>query len=130
MTEQTNAAALLAVMNAALPTKVRAFDLDKVPPTRPDWYVEMSLSRMFGGNPRVSGRYYTTGYRVSIGAISKFSIEDVRASLATCTSVLEGNRLTVGEQKSTPIQFETEDAPEPDNGAFSGYRVFTYVIRD
>lgn len=127
MTAQQQATAVLAALNAALTPKV-AYDLDKVPATRPAEYVEVTVSRRHGGEFRQCGDIGTVGYRVTVRAISRVSVSNVRASLEKCRSALEFASLTVGDESTTPIQFETEDPAGYDDGWFSGLVTFTYVI--
>lgn len=130
MTAQDQAVAVVAAFNGALPTQTRAFDLDEVPTVRPKEYVEVTVSRIFGGVSRVSSNQYLKGYRVTARGVSQISVSNVRSSLEKCRSAVEFKRLTVGSQQSTPVQFETEDPAAADEGRFSGLLVFTYAIRD
>lgn len=127
MTANANAAVVLAALNAALPAAVRAYELGKVPASRPDEYVETSVSRRAGDVQR-GGLVSTVGYRVTVRAVSRVSVTNVRASLETCRAALEGERLTVGAGTTTPVQFESEDPAIPDEGWFSGLIALTYVL--
>lgn len=128
MTAQGNVTAILATLNAALP--VEAYDLGDVPSKRPSEYVEIVLSRRFGGETRVCQRKGLTGYRLTVRAISRQSAENVRLSLETCRAALEFKRITVGAVTSTPVQFETERPVASDESWFAGVLQFTYVIKE
>lgn len=128
MTAQAQAEALLAKLNTALPAAVRAFDLDEVPTPRPREYVEITLSRRFGGSRRLCQRTGITGWRVTVRAVSQASVSNVRKSLETCRKALEFQQLTASGETSTGIQFETEDPADPDDGWFSGLHAYTYTI--
>lgn len=133
MTAQQQVAQVLAVLNAplnALDTPKTAYDVGKEPSPRPKEYVDVNVSRVFGGTPRTSSQKYLTGYRVTVRGVSELSATNARNSLEVCRAALEYKRLTVDGQESTPIQFETEDPAEPDNGWFVGLLAFTYTIRD
>lgn len=127
MTAQQTAAAILAVLNPALDPR-QAFELDEVPAERPSEYVEITLTRMFGGQRRNCGGIGTTGYRLTARAVSQFAVSNVRKSLETCRAELEFLRLVVGDRTSTPLQFETEDPAAYDDGWFSGLHAYTFVI--
>ena len=127
MTAQANADAILAALNTALSPR-KAYDLDKVPPTRPPQYVEVTLSRRFGGTQRLSSQIATGGYRLTVRAVSQTTISSVRGDLEKCRAALEFKRLDVGGFTTTPIQFETEDPAASDEGWFSGLLVFTFAI--
>lgn len=127
MTAQANATAILALLNTALSPKV-AYDLDDIPSPRPAEYVEIGLSRRFGALARSSGGKGRTGYRVTIRAVSQASVVNARNSLEKSRAALEFARLSVGGETSTPVEFETEDPAQYDEGWFSGLLVFTYVI--
>lgn len=127
MTAAENAAALLAVLNAAVsPRKV--YELHQVPTTRPPNYVEMTLSRRFGGEFKQCGDVGTTSYRVTLRAVAQMSVTAARDDLEKCRAALENVALVVGSDATTPIQFETEDPVATDNGWFSGLMAFTYVV--
>lgn len=129
MTAQANATAILAALNAALPGSVNAYDLDKVPTPRPGEYVLVEVGRRFGGNLKAGGSMDVTGYRIVVRAISKTSVANVRNSLERCRGALEFGRLTVGTERTTPIQFETEGDPvRYDDGWFSGDHAYTYAL--
>lgn len=122
-----NAAALLARLDIAL--SVPAYDLGKVPATRPREFAEMTLVRRYGGVQKVSARISTTGYRFTIAAVSQVSVDNVRNSLEKCRAELEFSRLVVAGERSTPIQFETQDDADYGSGWFSQYMAMTYAIR-
>lgn len=126
MTAQENATAVLAALNASLTPKV-AYDYDEVPAERPDNYVEISVSRRFGGEPRLTGRKGSTGWRVTTRAVSRY-VSDARLMQEKCRTALEYVRLTVGGETTTPIDFESEDPVGPDDGWFSGLITWTYVL--
>lgn len=127
MTTEANATAVLAAINAQF-SSTHAYDLDKVPSPRPAEYVEVAISRRFGGNLKQGGSMNVVGYRVTCRAVSQVSVTNARNSLEKCRIALEFKRLTVGDEQTTPIQFETEDPADGDDGWFSGLLAFTYCI--
>jgi hypothetical protein len=126
VTAQANATEILARANAALAPP--AYDMGKVPATRPPEFVEMTLTRRFGGVPTLSGEKCSTGYRFTLAAVSQVSMANVRNSLQKCRDEFENELLTVGDFESTPIEFETEDEADYGSGWFSQYAAYTYVI--
>lgn len=133
MTAQEQVTEVLAVVGAplgALATPRTAYDMGREPSPRPKEYVDVNVSRIFGGTPRVSSQKYLTGYRVTVRSVSQVSAANARVALETCRAALEYARLVVNGQTSTPVQFETEDPAEPDDGWFTGLMAFTFTIRD
>ena len=123
-----NVAAILQLLNDALPAEARAYDVDQVPSPRPEEYLTVSLVRRFGGERRQCGGIGTTGYRLAVRAVSHVYIENVRANLQTASDALENARLVVDGKTSTPLQFETGRPATPDEGWFIGVINLTYVI--
>lgn len=127
MTAQTTMTAALAAINAEF-TTTRAYDLEDVPNDRPADYLEVSLSRRFGGNLKQGGSMDVVGYRLTVRAVSQHSVSNVRHSLDKAREALEFVRLTIGASTTTPIQFETEDPADYDKGWFSGLLAFTFAL--
>lgn len=128
MTAQENVAALLARIGPVLPEKCEPYDLGKVPSPRPSEFVELALTRRFGGSLNLAGSMSVVGYRFTIAAVSQASIANARNSLEKCRAELEFSRLVVAGKTSTPIQFETEDEADYGSGWFSQYAAFTYAL--
>ena len=126
--EQTHAAAVIAVLNAALPAAVRAYDSDAVPTTPPAKYVEVTVSRRFGGTRRSSGNTATGGWRITTRVIDQNSITNARLTANTVRTALEFVRLSIGTKTSTPVQFETAEVIGPDDGWWSGMTAYTYAL--
>lgn len=128
MTAQANVTAILARLDAALPESCEPYDLGKVPPKRPSEFVELTLTRRFGGNLKQGAAMGVVGYRFTIAAVSQTSTTNARNSLEKCRAELEFSRLVVDGKRSTPIQFETEDEADYGSGWFSIYTAYTYVL--
>lgn len=126
--EQLHATAVLAVLNAALPDSYPAYDIDDVPSPRPSRYVEVSTSRRAGGNLRASAETATGGWRVTTRPVDQFSVTNARKAANTVRVALEFARLSVGGKTSTPVQFETSDPIEADDGWHSGLTAWTYAL--
>lgn len=127
MTTLANLEAVLAAVNVTLAPK-QAKALHEIPNPRPSEYVAVVVARRFGGNLTLGARGGVVGYRVAIEAVSQVSGSNVATSLEKCRAALECVRLAVGDQRTTPIQFETEDPTGYDDGWFSGRLYFTYCI--
>lgn len=126
MTAQENVTAILARLNAVLTPP--AYDLGEVPASRPGEFVELTLTRRFGGSLKLGAATGVVGYRFTIAAVSNTAMDNVRNSLEECRADLEFSRLTVGGKRSTPIQFETEDEADYGKGWFSQYAAYTYAL--
>lgn len=126
--EQTHATAVLALLNAALPSTVRAYDSDDVPDTLPSKYVEVAVSRRFGGNLRASATTDASGWRVLTRVVDQTSVSNARLTANTVRTALEFARLSIGGKKSTPVRFETADPIAPDSGWWSGLTAWTYAL--
>lgn len=134
-TDEQHAAAILTAINATLaalpsaPSTLRAYEYDDLPATRPENYIEVGVSRRFGGESRESGHKTTTGWRVTTRGVGR-SVKNARDLLQHGRTSLEFKSLTVNGEKTSLIQFETEDAVSPDEGYYSGLSSYTYVIKE
>ncbi len=126
--EQLHATAVLAVLNAALPDSVVAYDVDDLPTPRPSRYVEVSVTRRAGGNLRSVGSTSIAGWRITTRPVDQFSVTNARKAATTVRGAIEFARLTVSGKKSTPVQFETSDPIEADEGWVSGLTAWTYAL--
>jgi hypothetical protein len=118
------ATAVLAKLNTSLAPKV-AYELDKAPTTGAD-FVEISLSRRFGGNER-GGRLSPSSWRLTVRAVGS-TVANAR-TLHENAQAIEGFVLTVGSETSTPVLFETEEPIGLDEAQrlfWTGLRSFTF----
>lgn len=125
--EQEQVDAVLAALNAALAPKV-AYDVGDVPLDRPNEYVEVFLTRRYGGNQKASGHKALTLWRITVRAVSRSSTNNVRLMLDKCREALEFRSLPVGADATTSIQFENARTIAPDEGWFTGAANYTYSI--
>lgn len=123
-TRQDHVDGVLAAFNAA--DKV-AYSADALPDVLPPAYIEIHVSRRFGGVQRVSGQYDGRLQRVVARVVARTLS---RAYLLwDLLDDVEGTPLTVGGLTTTPLEFETEDDQiAPDQGWFSGSRSLTYAL--
>lgn len=125
--------AFLALLNGptglgGMTTPRTAYEWDDAPLAGTD-YVLVTLTRMFGGNRRVGDHLSPSMWRASTRAVG--SVTNVGALLDRCTQALEHQTITVGDETSTGIQFETEDdvdQVEYDKALYSGLRTWTFAF--
>lgn len=130
MSAETQAAAVLAALNADLPVGRKAYDIDEVPSPFPESYLEVSVTRRYAEYAGASSRRACEAWRVTTRSVGHRSVTNVREMHRRATAVLEGARLTVDGSLTSPIQFETEDPVGPDGDStewFSGLISWTYT---
>jgi hypothetical protein len=127
------ATAVLALLNGptglgGMATPRRAYEWDDAPTAGGD-YVLVTLSRTYGGNPRVGDYLSPSTWRMTTRAVG--SVTNVGALLDRCTKALEHAPVTVGAESSTGIQFESEtdvEQDEDDLSLWSGLRSWTFAF--
>lgn len=129
MSESTHQAALLAALDSA---GAVPYDLGKVPGSTgntgkvPQWYTEVSVSRRYGSNPRVTSASGVQGYRITTRAVAN-SAANARNVRAKQHAALEETVLTVDGEATTPIKFESAEPIASDEGMFSGLTTWTFA---
>ena len=106
-----------------------AYEWDKAPKHGGD-YVVVSLSRTFGGNPRVGDHLSPSMWRATTRAVG-VGAHNVGVLLDRCTAAVEHVSITVGSESSTGVQFESEDdvdEDEHDHTLWSGLRSWTFAF--
>jgi hypothetical protein len=107
-------------------------DLGKVPGSKgnsgsiPPWYTELTVTRRFGGNPRVTTESGVQGYRITTRAVAN-SAANARNMRAKQHAALEEVVLVIDGEPTTPIKFESADPIAPDERMFSGLTTWTYT---
>lgn len=105
MTQETDAVAIIAALNAALPAAARAYDLDALPAVRPAAYVEVDLSRRYIPDRLASGEATVVCGRLITGYIAK-TVSNARELRRIVTATLEDKAIgSVG-----PFTFEADDS--------------------
>lgn len=125
--------AFLALLNGptglgGMTTPRTAYEWDKAPDGARD-YVLVSLSRTFGGNRRVGNQLSPSMWRATTRAVG--SVANAAALLDRVTRALEHQTITVGNETSTGIQFESEDEVDQDQydkALWSGLRSWTFAF--
>ena len=121
MTENEQAAAILAALNAAL-SPVVAYEYGKVPGangnagTEPARYAVVTVSRRYVPERRASGYVSVPGGRLGVRYIAKAAI-DVRNMRRLAAEVIEDQILTTDAGEVGPFTFESGDPARPD-GAY------------
>lgn len=130
MSGETSAATTSVVdaINAVLPAEVRAYARDDVPALRPTAYVEVSLGRYTGAEPRAAGQTKRRGYRIACRGVAELGTSDVSNALDLCDQALLNKVLAIADETTTPIRLDSDDIPGPDDGWFSGLRLYTFVL--
>ena len=108
-------AALLSALGGA---EAKNYEIGKVPATKPAWYNEVVVIRRYGGTYRGDADPNAKLYRAfirSVGQAVANATEMRRRAL-----LLENTSLIVGDEKTTPLQFETEEPIGLDDGWYSG----------
>lgn len=125
-TEEQHATAIKAALTAQ---QAAPYDLDdlKALTSPPSQYVEVTVSRRYGGEERATGSTGRIGWRISTRAVAT-TISNAREMRKRAVTALLYARLTVDGDKTTPIQFEGEEPIGDDDGWYSGLSTWTYAI--
>jgi hypothetical protein len=127
-----HATAIKAAIDAALPTTVNVYDYSTVPGTNgntgtiPAQFVIVALERRYNPNLRTTAQAGSTGWRISARAVAT-SVTNAGLLLAAVSTALNEQRLTIDGETTTPIQFESDQAPEFDSGKYAGLSLWTYA---
>ena len=96
--------------------------------TPPPIYAVLALERRYTGSlNRMSGRPSRSGWRASFRTVGR-TPNEARWARLQISMALDGVRVTVGAEISTPIEFESDTEIGPDNGKLSGSTVWTYAL--
>lgn len=95
--------------------------------TLPLIYVLVTVERRVGALKRAGAFAPSSGWRVTTRAVGR-TVSECRWALAKIALALDEQRLTIGGETTTPLQYESGQAPESDDGRFSALDIYTYVI--
>ena len=124
MSESAIAEAVVTAINAELPARVRAYELDDIPNALPTAYVEVTVYRRFvEDGQRGDGSLSRRGYRILTRLVAKHA-DDMDTLAERVTAALDFATLTVGAQETT-VDFDTGDSPAPDDGWYSALHSWT-----
>lgn len=113
-----------------------AYDYGEVPGsdgnegTLPSIFALVTVERRFGGNLRSTARAGNIGWRTTVRVTGR-TPDEARWALLRVAEALNEKRLVVltetGPKPTTPIQFESEQTSEKDDGRYSALVSYTYV---
>lgn len=123
-TYEQHVAGVLAAFNV---TKKVAYARDNLPDVLPPAYIEVQVSRRFGGLQRGSGSRDLRLMRVTARAVGQTLPQAYR--MWDVIDSLEDTSFIVAGEYTTPVEFETDDdAIDPDDGWYSGTKSLSYAI--
>lgn len=128
---RVHAAAIKAALTVTLGAD-RALDYDEVPSMNgnpgvlPNIYVALSVERRAGAPLRFSAATGRTGWRIAARCVGR-TVDECRWAMFHVAQALNEKLLTIGGETTTPIQFESDQAPEWDDGRYSALALYTYV---
>ena len=95
--------------------------------TLPNIYALLAVERR--GNPQVraSARTTRTGWRFTVRVVGR-TVNEARWALAKVAGAVNEAILVVGDEQTTPIQFERDQAPELDEGRYTALSSWTLAI--
>ena len=97
--------------------------------TMPARYLLLTVERRTQPQVRASARTSVSAWRATVRGVGRWLPENARTALAEAAAALNEQRLTIGGQTSTPVQFESGQAPEPDGPEhYSGLDLYTYAL--
>lgn len=126
---RTHATAIKAALSSL---SAPVYEYDNVPGTNgnlgsvPQNFLILAVERRFGGVLR-SGFSGSTGWRFSLRAVGS-SVGNARKILADAAALVNEARLSIDSEQTTPIQFESGEAPVYDDDRYSGFDFYTYVL--
>lgn len=127
-----HAAAIKAAVNAEL-GDVECYEYDEVPGvngndgTEPRKYAVFSIERRYNPNLNLGAKAGTGGWRAAVRAVGT-TVDEARWVMFKTALALNEARLSIGSARTTPIQFESDQAPEYDDGRFAGLALYTYAL--
>lgn len=125
---------------AAVKTAIKAqlgpndvYDVGQVPGSNgnagalPKIFVLVSLERRYNSELRLSAQASMTSWRIAVRSVGR-TVDETLWAMFRVTTALNENRVTVDGNISSPIQFESDQAPVYDDGRYSGSAFFTFSI--
>lgn len=96
------------------------------PGTPPRIFTLVSLERRTSSVLRTPGRAGAVGWRLAIRSVGH-TIDECRWAQLKAAAALNEQRLLVGGEYSSRLQYESGDAPAYDDGRYSALDFYTYV---
>lgn len=105
------------------------YDAYDTPAALPAEWVEVGLTRTFGGNDRLCGVSAVSLHYVTFGVGGK-TVSNVRKTQDAVRAALEGTTVTVGDTATTPLRFYNEATVEfvKELGRYWQLATYSYAI--
>lgn len=128
-------AATTAISTALAPWEV--FDYGHVPGADgnegdlPDIYALLTVERRANPNLRLSAQASRVGWRLTVRVVGT-DVDETRWALRQVSAALNERRLPIvvsddETRPTSPIQFESDQSPEPDDGRYAALSSWTYA---
>ncbi|MDN7120303.1 hypothetical protein INN71_02740 [Nocardioides sp. ChNu-153] len=135
-TAEATAAALVAQVRTQVAAAVGVYLADEVPGTNgddssrlPPRWVEVGLSRTFGGVYRIGARPSTTAHYVTVGTADG-NVPSVQRLQQQTAAALEGARIQIGAASTSPLAFyaQTDVTYLRDLGRYWQLTTYSFAI--
>lgn len=93
----------------------------------PSIFVLLSIERRQNIYVRMTARTDVSGWRVATRCAGR-TVDECRWAMNRVARALDGQVLEVADQVSTPIQFESDEAPAWDDGRFTAVSMWTFSL--
>lgn len=127
------AIAAKAALDITLAPKWKAWDYDELPEKAPDGkalplpniFALLSIERRFNETRILSGDDGLTGWRIAVRSLGR-TVDEALWAMFKVATALDGQRLTINGALTPPIQFESDQAPTPDETRYGGISYYTF----
>ncbi|MCD4535644.1 hypothetical protein LRP67_16245 [Nocardioides sp. cx-169] len=92
----------------------------------PDIFAVVSVERRYSPVLRTTAQAGSAGWRVSVRCMGRTVLE-AQWAMFHASLALNERRLLVDDKHTTPLQFESDEAPAWDDARFAGLVIFTYA---
>lgn len=92
----------------------------------PNIFAVVSVERRYNPNLRMTAQAGSAGWRVSVRCMGK-TVVQAQWAMFHVGQALNEQRLVIDGEPTTPIQFESDEAPRWDDQRFAGLVIYTYV---
>ena len=130
--ERKHAAALTAALKAAIGTE-HVYEYGSVPGldrnggVEPGIYLLLTVERRFMAAAHSPRRHSKSAWRATVRAVGT-TVNESRWAALRVSQALDGVRLTVDGEPSTPVQHESSNAPEFDDNRAHSLSLWTYTL--
>ncbi|GAA2008094.1 hypothetical protein [Nocardioides kribbensis] len=99
---------------------------DNNPGSLPRIFALPSIERRFNPALRFSAETDVVAWRLSVRVVGS-TVDEARWALFKVAAALNEQSLPVAETFTTPMQFESDQAPESDDGRYSAVATYTFA---